>query len=493
MTNELDRLRQQGVKWITLGGWGATFAIGLLSVPMGRQALVACGISALLNLLPTLATLTKRADVSARYAVALMAALQPALLLYAMRGAEWQIDMHMYFFVGLAVLTILCDPRPILLAAATIAAHHLLLAFLSPTWVFSGGGGIERVLVHALAVVLQAGALSYLAMHLGSVLSRLGQAVVESERAKVEATDALRQADQERAARVQAELEQAESRRADMLRIAQEFESSVAELTASVAKSAEELDRAMDTLDETVKDTGREASEVAASASQVSNAAGHVAHGVTKLSHSISNIAVTAGQQDTLASTAGARSTSGVAAVGSLSGHSMTIGEATKSIASVAAKTNLLALNAAIEAASAGDAGRGFAVVAQEVKDLANQAARATDQIDELLSGVQSGTLEAETSFAELSETIAEVARSAAAIKNDVDSQRSVAASIESNASETAQGTDEMARRSASLAQNASTTEKLFSDTRGTVKGLLENIRSLESSANRFVANIKVA
>ena len=493
MTNEIDALRQQGIKWITLGGWGATFAIGLLSIPMGPQALVACGFSALLNLLPTFSALAKRADASARYAVALMAALQPALLLYAMRGADWQIDMHMYFFVGLAVLTILCDPRPILLAAGTIAAHHLLLAVLSPSWVFSTGGGVERVLVHALAVVLQAGALSYMAVHLGSVLSRLGDAVRASERAKVEATDALQQAADERAARSQSELEQAERRRAELLRIAEEFESSVAEVAASVAKSAAGLDKAMDALDETVKDTGREASEVAASASQVSTAVESVASGVTRLSHSISNIAVTAGQQDDLASKAGARSATGGDAVGALAGHSMTIGEATKSIANIAAKTNLLALNAAIEAASAGDAGKGFAVVAREVKELAAQASQATAEIDKLLSGVQSGTHEAEASFAELNAAIAEVARSALAIRNDVEGQRQLASGIESNASETALGTDEMARRSASLAKRAGTTEQLFTDTRGAVKALVGNIRSLESSANQFVASIKAA
>ena len=150
-------------------------------------------------------------------------------------------------------------------------------------------------------------------------------------------------------------------------------------------------------------------------------------------------------------------------------------------------------MNAAIEAASAGEAGRGFAVVAQEVKDLARQAAKATQQIDNLLSGVRDGTGEAETSFGELSEAIEELARSAAAIRRDVDGQRGAAAMIETNAEETATGTDQMARLSALLAESAVQTEHLFSDARRTTGELMANIRSLEASAGRFVATIKAA
>ncbi len=491
--NEVDTLRQQGIKWIAAAGWGTTFAIGLLTLSMGQQALHACMVSALLNIVPSLHALQRRSDLAARLAVALMAALQPALLLYAMRGAAWQIDMHMYFFVGLALLTVLCDARPIVLAAMAIALHHLLLALVSPEWVFSGGGGIERVLVHALAVVLQAAALCFIAIRLHAILSHLADALMASENANVLANEALQQADAERSKRGMIENEQAERRRVELLRIAEDFEGSVAMVAASVSQSALTLDRAMTSLDGTVRDTGRQASDVAASASQVSTAVESVARGVAELSRSISSIAITAGQQDQLASEAGVRTNSGGEAVTSLSKHSQTIGEATKSIASVAEKTNLLALNAAIEAASAGEAGRGFAVVAQEVKDLARQAAKATQQIDNLLSGVRDGTGEAETSFGELSEAIEELARSAAAIRRDVDGQRGAAAMIETNAEETATGTDQMARLSALLAESAIQTEHLFSDARRTTGELMTNIRSLEASAGRFVATIKAA
>ena len=79
--NEVDTLRQQGIKWIAAAGWGTTFAIGLLTLSMGQQALHACMVSALLNIVPSLHALQRRSDLAARLAVALMAALQPALLL----------------------------------------------------------------------------------------------------------------------------------------------------------------------------------------------------------------------------------------------------------------------------------------------------------------------------------------------------------------------------------------------------------------------------
>ncbi|HCJ42788.1 MAG TPA: chemotaxis protein, partial [Erythrobacter sp.] len=218
-----------------------------------------------------------------------------------------------------------------------------------------------------------------------------------------------------------------------------------------------------------------------------------VAGSVTELSRSIGNIAVTAGRQDELASEAGTRTETGGDAVRSLANQSKTIGDATRSIAEIAEMTNLLALNATIEAASAGDAGKGFAVVAQEVKQLAAQAARATREIEDLLSGISKGTGEAENSFGKLSGAIAELARSAMTVRSDVDNQRAATSSIEQTMGDTAAGTEQMAHNSAVLANRASTTQKLSGDARQNVKALLETIHSLERSAGDFVASIKAA
>ena len=72
------------------------------------------------------------------------------------QGHPWQMEGHMYFFVGLAALTLLCDWRPMAVAVVIIAAHHLLLGYVAPEWVFLGTGDLPRVMVHAIAVTLGA-------------------------------------------------------------------------------------------------------------------------------------------------------------------------------------------------------------------------------------------------------------------------------------------------------------------------------------------------
>lgn len=492
-SSEIERLRRLGVLSITVAGWGATMLLGLLSFPLGALAWQACIVSSVLNIIPTICAWTRRSDGAARASVALMIAMQPALLLYAMRGSAWQIDMHMYFFVALGTLTILCDIRAICIAAAAIAVHHLALAYTVPDFVFAGGGGLNRVLVHALAVVLMAVILSFIAHKLRSVIDRVASALEQSEIAAMDAREARRAADEERIKRSGVEERLAEQRREDIAKFARNFEESIERVANAVAESGKALDGALDSLDSTLRESGRHATEVAASAAQISTSTQSVAQNVTELSRSIGNVAVTAGDQDRLASNAGERSVSGGHAVGLLVSQSVTIGAATKSIVEVADQTNILALNATIEAASAGDRGKGFAVVAQEVKLLAGRAADAAAEIDSILAGVRSGTAEAETSFGQINEAILALVQSAAAIRSDVDQQREVAAQIETEAESAASGTHEMARLCLSLATQADTTTQMFDEARTNTRVLLENLRAFELSAATFVSNMRAA
>ena len=116
--------------------------------------------------------------------------------------------------------------------------------------------------IHALAVVLEAGVLCYIATTLNSLITRIGSALAESEQATRSAEEALRLADSERAERSRLESNLAARRREDMLRIAADFESSVSEVTMAVAKSARALDEVMHSLDENARDTGQQAGEV---------------------------------------------------------------------------------------------------------------------------------------------------------------------------------------------------------------------------------------
>jgi methyl-accepting chemotaxis protein len=137
-----------------------------------------------------------------------------------------------------------------------------------------------------------------------------------------------------------------------------------------------------------------------------------------------------------------------------LSEHAKSIESILGLIRTIAGQTNLLALNATIEAARAGDAGRGFAVVAQEVKSLANQTARATDDIAAKIAAIQSATAATVATNAEIKSTVAEVQRSAARIRHAMESQAQTVSAITAAVDETALAADSMSHTIATIRED---------------------------------------
>ncbi|MGB7407010.1 MAG: methyl-accepting chemotaxis protein [Pontixanthobacter sp.] len=498
--NELDRLRRTGVVWIAWAGWLATVVLGFLIPVLGIASAKACLVSAIVNLLPSYSAWKQRFDAAARNAIALMAAAQPALLLYAMRGSEWQLDMHMYFFVALATLTVLCDIRPIIAASVLIAVHHLVLSFAAPSWVFSGGGGLGRVAIHALAVILQATALCFIATRLASMFARLHTARDESAAMAVRAQDAQKDAEAalvaveaEREQRLLSERGQADRRKAELIEFADEFESSVAQVANAVGTAARSLSTAAETLDTIAHATGQQASDVASSANQAFDAVRNVAESIKGLSGSINTVADSALRQSSLSEQAGERSTRADEALRSLTDRSNTIGTSTETISRIANTTNILALNATIEAAAAGDAGRAFAVVATEVKDLSKQVALATEEINHLLSAMNSGVTDAETSFTQIATAIDDVTKAALAIKREVHEQRRTAADIEDSALQTTQGVNQISDRIGKLVTSVGTTEELSGQVRNSASALLQQADTLQNATRGFVGRLRAA
>ncbi|WP_427967139.1 methyl-accepting chemotaxis protein [Altererythrobacter sp.] len=498
--NELGELQRKGIVMLVTAGWATTFTLAIMSFWMpgaGASALLA---SVAVNIIPTYCAWQRRFDMAALNSVALTAAAQPAILLYAMRGADWQIDMHMYFFVGLAMLSILCEWRPIVVAAAFTAVHHLVLAFAAPSWVFANGGGLDRVLVHALAVVLQAGALIYIVMSLRQMFTRLGNARDESNRLTAEAKDALAKAAQseaeaeaERERRRAVKEEQSERQREELLRLAAEFESSVSGVASAVSTAAASLDEAAASLDGVAQNTGRQATELAGTATQTSQATRSLANSVANLSQSIALIADNARQQSSLSDLANSRALAGDQALQSLADRSTNIGVFTQTISKIATQTNLLALNASIEAARAGLAGKGFSVVAQEINDLARRASTATDEIGSLLGGMSSGAEHAEDSYKQVTSAISELTGAALAIQSAVEEQRHSASGIEMSADETALGVDEIAKRIGDVAASAGTAERLSGEVKSAAGALLGQAEALQSATNSFVRHLRAA
>ncbi|KRB82767.1 hypothetical protein ASE00_12125 [Sphingomonas sp. Root710] len=510
---ELSELRARGIRLIVIVSCfvAVQLSIGVaFGLIAGGWPLVAMAL--LLNVVPVHMALRSRDDLVARMVMGVLAAAVPAMLVYALQGHPWQMDMHMYFFVSLAALSLLCDWRPMLLAAGLIALHHLLLDYLAPEWVFTGTGNFGRVMVHAVAVILEFAALALMTRRLKLLLIAQGMARIASEttasdaesamvearaaqaraeRALASAAEADRRAAAERELREDGERIAAAARSKELLALAEQFESSVHVVVSSVGGAATQLEAASVALQELANDSGRQSAAVAERADGASRAAREVAGSVAELSRSIAGIAARIDQQAELSARARTNSATGDQAVRTLAGRATDIGEFTGRIQAIASHTNLLALNATIEAARAGEAGQGFAVVATEVKSLAGQAARATAEITALIDGVHAGAQVAEGSLNDVSRVVEELADAASSIRAMLAEQRSTAQRLEDNARHTASGADDMADRIVKVASVANEAGQLSSQVRGAAGDLLSHALTLEDVTKTFVNRLK--
>lgn len=503
---EVTLLRLRGVRILVASSWAITLFIALAAtIVADAKALPVLVMGVAANVLPTWMALHGRTDGAARVTISTLAAILPALGVYVLTGYSWQMDAHMYFFVALAALTILCDWRAIIVASTLIAAHHLVLEFIAPAWVFYDGSGIGRVVFHAVAVVMQAAMLIFIIQMLRGLMQRQADARLASERvaedaearrgaaenAMTVAAEAARREAEER--KRQAEIERAAAAREQMRRLTLDFQDNVAGVVRAVGDAAAELDNLGHALLDMARRGSRESTDTASRATQASASADTLAARLHDMAASITAIAASADQQARRSDDANSISAAGRDAVRILTEQSHSITGFADSIHNIAAHTNLLALNATIEAAHAGDVGRGFAVVAHEVKMLAGQAATATDEIRQLAGSVDSGADVAQDALTQISAMVADLATAANAIRGAVETQRQTAAAIELSARDTALGVEAMADRVVEIAAIASETETLSDRVAGAARSLSATARRLDDATKQFVTGIAAA
>src|SRR5262245_51375174 len=175
--NELNMLRVRGVLMLMMMGWVATKVLLLLSLLFEfRNELVPVALSAALNLVPTYYAMRERYDDRAGIAFGLMAGLQPALLIFMLQGHPAQLQAPLYFFAGLAALTLVCDWRPIAVAAGAIAVQQVTFGIVAPDWIFTGSGDLLRVMVQLLAVSMVLGVLGPMMVHMGKLFVEQAEA-----------------------------------------------------------------------------------------------------------------------------------------------------------------------------------------------------------------------------------------------------------------------------------------------------------------------------
>ena len=239
---------------------------------------------------------------------------------------------------------------------------------------------------------------------------------------------------------------------------AERFESTVKGMVEVVASAATEMQSTARSMETTANSTSEQATAVAAAAEEASTNVQTVASAAEQLSSSISEISRQVAQSTQIAGNAVSEAERTNEMVKGLADAAQKIGEVVGLINDIASQTNLLALNATIEAARAGEAGKGFAVVASEVKNLANQTAKATEEIGAQIGGIQSATQGAVTAIQGIGDTIAEINEIASAIAAAVEQQGAATQEIARNVEQAASGTTEVTQSITQVTQAASET-----------------------------------
>ncbi|MBI3444279.1 MAG: bacteriohemerythrin [Magnetospirillum sp.] len=280
-------------------------------------------------------------------------------------------------------------------------------------------------------------------------------------------------------------------RKAALHQMADSFEESVGKVVQTVTSAATQLQGASSQMAGTAHETSAQATTVASAAQQASANVETVAAATEELSSSISEIAKQVERSQSVANRAEREAENTTTQVRALSENVGRIGEVVVLINDIAAQTNLLALNATIEAARAGDAGKGFAVVANEVKNLANQTAKATDEIASQIKAVQEGTGNAVKAIDTISKVINEMGEISASVASAVQEQTAATAEIARNVEQAAAGTGEVTSNIVSVEQAARETGGAAEQIRESATDLSKQAEYLRGEVGRFLAQVR--
>jgi methyl-accepting chemotaxis protein len=295
------------------------------------------------------------------------------------------------------------------------------------------------------------------------------------------------------AAAAETEKRNAAQRKADMHKLADEFQAAVGNIIDTVSSASTELEAAANTLTKTAEVTQELSGSVASASEQASANVQSVASATEEMTASVNEISRQVQESSRIAGDAVNQAQRTDARINELSQAAGRIGDVVKLITAIAEQTNLLALNATIEAARAGEAGRGFAVVASEVKALAAQTAKATEEISTQIAGMQTATQDSVAAIKEIGGTIGRISNIASTIAAAVEEQGAATNEIARNVGEAAKGTTQVATSITDVNRGAGETGSASAQVLASAQSLSSESNHLKMEVDKFLSTVRAA